>query len=921
MKPFKLTLLAYILAAIAVYTAVQAQESNRIGIRRAGSYEKAHHSVTGSFQELVGEFSEATVRVLVDDKQVALGTVVGQDGLILTKASALAEKFECKLRNGKRFTGQVIGKDEQFDLALVQIDAQNLQPVKFSDSAPPKPASWVISLDGYGKVLAVGITSTEPRKFRLGQFNRGNENRGFLGVMVQTFDQGGLEIIQIVPQSAAEGAGLKVGDVIETAGDKQVNDPQDLVQLLGSKQPGDEVVFFYSRGQRDKNEIKIKLGKNANPLSQLDRWGGGPFSEKRFGFPTVLPHDSVIDPNQCGGPVLNSQGEFVGINIARALRVSSYTVLAADVERIVGELKAKHNAAVREPVEQTKPSPGDTSDRSRARFPSHFELHLKQINTNFAVDEPLSALLTEIHADGIGGAILLNGRGPISEKAFDFFFDAGIKPDQAVSVSLLDFRSGTGPEKADSPELLELYRQGLRRSKKLDLRVRVIVVSQQDTKDDLVKAVKDCQRLWICGDNRQLMLDTLLDQAIHAELSGLLARDGLIAGNDLFSTLCGKFPLATEDSDAEMQTLGLLPQSIIDVVGEESSEAELADSMSQCPQAVGYRLAPNSTMIVAGRRIIMANGAADICFAKSATYPDCKINLNSDRRFEDLTAMRRFALARNGPTFPAENLADPNVENGTLIIIGGGGTPDGLMKQFVDLAGGENASIVVIPIAIPDPLPDQQGIVDELKQLGAKEVTVLTGRTPEQVMTAKSIAALKQATGIWFGGGRQWRFVDAYQGTAAEALMHQVLQRGGVIAGSSAGASIQGEYMARGNPLGSEDIMANGYEAGLGFLKGVAIDQHFSKRNRFADLASLVNRYPQLLGIGIDESTALVVQKNVAEVVGKHRVFFYDRRNPVEKDQPDFESVQAGGKYDLVERRVIDPGPEPEKEEQDSTKD
>ena len=160
--------------------------------------------------------------------------------------------------------------------------------------------------------------------------------------------------------------------------------------------------------------------------------------------------------------------------------------------------------------------------------------------------------------------------------------------------------------------------------------------------------------------------------------------------------------------------------------------------------------------------------------------------------------------------------------------------------------------------------------------------------------------------------------MDAYQGTEADALMHEVLQRGGVIAGSSAGASIQGEYMARGNPLGSEDIMANGYEAGLGFLKGVAIDQHFSQRNRFADLASLVDRYPQLLGIGLDESTALIVQKNIAEVVGKHRVCFYDRRKPKEKDLPDFTSVRTGGKYDLVERQVIDPGPEPEQENADA---
>ena len=127
-----------------------------------------------------------------------------------------------------------------------------------------------------------------------------------------------------------------------------------------------------------------------------------------------------------------------------------------------------------------------------------------------------------------------------------------------------------------------------------------------------------------------------------------------------------------------------------------------------------------------------------------------------------------------------------------------------------------------------------------------------------------------------------------------------------MIGGSSAGASIQGDYMARGNPLGPRDIMADGYESGLRFLKGVAIDQHFTQRNRLPDMSSLMKTYPQLLGIGIDETTAIIVKKNIAEVVGRNRVCFYDRRKPVSKDGPDFEPVKAGGKYDLVARKIIE---------------
>ena len=135
--------------------------------------------------------------------------------------------------------------------------------------------------------------------------------------------------------------------------------------------------------------------------------------------------------------------------------------------------------------------------------------------------------------------------------------------------------------------------------------------------------------------------------------------------------------------------------------------------------------------------------------------------------------------------------------------------------------------------------------------------------------------------------------------------MKQVLQRGGVIGGSSAGASIQARYMCRANPVANFDIMAPGYERGLGFIGGVAIDQHFSQRRRQKDMTQLVNRYPQMLGIGIDEGTAIIVQKSVAEVVGKDKVHFYDRNLPVYPDQPDYVALPAASTYDLAERKVL----------------
>jgi cyanophycinase len=192
------------------------------------------------------------------------------------------------------------------------------------------------------------------------------------------------------------------------------------------------------------------------------------------------------------------------------------------------------------------------------------------------------------------------------------------------------------------------------------------------------------------------------------------------------------------------------------------------------------------------------------------------------------------------------------------------------------------------------------------ERAGARNLAVLPGQTLEEVDHDAALRALSEAGGVWFGGGRQWRFVDAYAGTRALAEFRDVLRRGGVIGGSSAGASIQAEYLVRGSPLGNTTVMADGYQRGFAFLPGVAIDQHFTQRNRRPDMEALVRTWPQFLGIGVDESTALVVQGSQAEVLGEHSAWFFPRSTA--RDAPPVE-VRAGERFDLLrgQRIAVDP--------------
>ncbi|MFM7152367.1 MAG: Type 1 glutamine amidotransferase-like domain-containing protein [Gemmataceae bacterium] len=311
----------------------------------------------------------------------------------------------------------------------------------------------------------------------------------------------------------------------------------------------------------------------------------------------------------------------------------------------------------------------------------------------------------------------------------------------------------------------------------------------------------------------------------------------------------------------------------------------------------------NAALEIRGRMMrVSGSGKVTLRLPAGGGRPERDIVLDEKQR-EDLTVVRR-ALRDRAESFPPTQVADPVVENGSLVIIGGGGLPPGMIEQFVELAGGKDANIVVLPTAVPRPTP-RDGITNLMRLAGAKKVTVLAGIAPGEVESAEYRKAMSEATGIWFGGGRQWHFVDAYENTRLLPLMHEVLKRGGVIGGSSAGATIQGEYLCRGGVFQNFEIASEGYERGFAFLPGTAIDQHFAQRKRFQDMTSLMKQYPQFLGIGLDEGTGIIVRSNVAQVIGKGQVHFYDSRKPAKNGQRDHDSLDAGMRYDLQSRKVI----------------
>lgn len=211
-------------------------------------------------------------------------------------------------------------------------------------------------------------------------------------------------------------------------------------------------------------------------------------------------------------------------------------------------------------------------------------------------------------------------------------------------------------------------------------------------------------------------------------------------------------------------------------------------------------------------------------------------------------------------------------------MIGGGRFGDDVIKRFKDLAGGPDAPVVLIPTA-NDTEPTAKDLDDFKKRFGMTHVTMLHSRTKQEADSPAFVAPLKTARGVFIPGGRQWRLADAYLGTRTERELRKVLDRGGVIAGSSAGATIQGSYLVRGAVEGNTIMMSPGHERGFAYLRSVAVDQHIIARHREGDLAQVVKAHPQLLGIGIDERTAIVVHGDRFEVIGPSKVAITDGKD------------------------------------------
>lgn len=306
--------------------------------RNNSEHIRNHAQVRTAFTNVVTAPRKSTAVVFSMDKRVALGTIVDAEGLILTKASELGKSLECELPGGKRLAAKVIGIHQPTDLAMLKVESQGLSVVEWQDGDPPIVGSFLATPGVTDIPRAIGVVSHVPRKIP--------SPPGILGILLDE-DEKGPRIDQVIPDSAAERAGLQVNDIVVTVNTKEVQKRDELINFVRRFKAGDKLELTILRGD-ERKKVPATLGSRMD-LTPEGRRGvfqntlGGPLSKRRSGFPSAIQHDTVLRPQDCGGPIVNLDGKAIGINIARSGRVDSMALPVSIVKPLIQEMKdGKH---------------------------------------------------------------------------------------------------------------------------------------------------------------------------------------------------------------------------------------------------------------------------------------------------------------------------------------------------------------------------------------------------------------------------------------------------------------------------------------------------------------------------------------------------------------------------------------------------
>ena len=292
-------------------------------------------SMLRAFNEALGDSWKGTVRLMHGGEQVALGAIIDSEGWIVTKASQLPPSGElsCRLFDGRESIAEVVSRVQEHDLALVHIPETKLTAITWDDNSTPQRGKWLATTDLRATPIAVGVISAGVQSIEA-RLPR-------LGVHLEATNGGGA-VSMVLPGSGADEAGIRRGDTLYSVNGKTLDNRDAVVGAIASSgRAGEFIRIGVDRAER-RFEVDARLMDLTDELlDKTEMEVNGHVSARSTGFSKVFSHDTVLEPQECGGPLVNLDGKVVGINIARAGRVSCYALPSQTVMPLVDSMLAQ----------------------------------------------------------------------------------------------------------------------------------------------------------------------------------------------------------------------------------------------------------------------------------------------------------------------------------------------------------------------------------------------------------------------------------------------------------------------------------------------------------------------------------------------------------------------------------------------------
>jgi len=463
----------------------------------------------------------------------------------------------------------------------------------------------------------------------------------------------------------------------------------------------------------------------------------------------------------------------------------------------------------------------------------------------------------------------------------------------------------TASQTADLPDV-ETYVAWWRKQKLAELTILHTRSRNEADREEFVEPLKRATGVWFLGGNQAWLIDTYSGTRTEAEMHKLLERGGVIGGTSAGAAVMSKLMIRRGSSNAELgRGFSFVDGAVIDQhFVRRHRQDRLLKVIEQHPELVGLGIDEGTALIVQGRRLsVLGESEVRICFARTESREPVVESLRVGGE-ADLSVLTRISAARlQRPSTTLVANATPQVAEGTLVIVGGEDVPAEATERFVAAAGGADATVALVSLDGDETKEADNEFMDELRKAGVKSIQRVQVDSRMQANDPQSLALLKTAGGIWLSGAQPQTFVDSCMGTVAEQICHDLLRRGGVIGGMSAGGLMHGEVLVTDSLVPMKRMLVDGYDRGFGFLPGVAITQSSHRGETPAELTQLQQEHPQVVGLGIEDSTALIVRGHVMEVVGENQVSVLDCNSRHEATPTAV--LHAGDRYNFKDHALL----------------